>query len=122
MQITGIILSGGKITRMGTNKALLQINGKTLLENAIQHTYSGFEVVPVLFPASSDNIYYRNESCPVYGLNPMILSPQQIRAIHNNNEFIDLDDIDKGIEVFEKFLSSVLLNQVITPANKNSQQ
>lgn len=36
MQITGIILSGGQSTRMGTDKALIQINGKTLLENIIQ--------------------------------------------------------------------------------------
>jgi molybdopterin-guanine dinucleotide biosynthesis protein A len=35
MQITGIILSGGQSTRMGTDKALMQINGKTLLENVI---------------------------------------------------------------------------------------
>jgi len=36
MQITAIILTGGKSTRMGTDKALLQINGKTLLESAIE--------------------------------------------------------------------------------------
>jgi molybdenum cofactor guanylyltransferase len=36
MQITGIILSGGQSTRMGTDKALLQIDGKTLLERAIE--------------------------------------------------------------------------------------
>lgn len=35
MQITGIILSGGQSTRMGTDKALVQINGETLLEKAI---------------------------------------------------------------------------------------
>lgn len=35
MQITGIILSGGQSTRMGTDKALLQLNGKTLLESAL---------------------------------------------------------------------------------------
>ena len=35
MQITGIILSGGQSTRMGTDKALIQINEKTLLENEI---------------------------------------------------------------------------------------
>jgi len=35
MQITGIILSGGQSTRMGTDKALLRINGKTLLECAL---------------------------------------------------------------------------------------
>ncbi len=36
MQITGIILAGGQSTRMGIDKALLQINGKTLLESAIE--------------------------------------------------------------------------------------
>jgi molybdopterin-guanine dinucleotide biosynthesis protein A len=36
MQITGIILSGGKSTRMGTDKALIELNKKTLLENAIE--------------------------------------------------------------------------------------
>ena len=35
MQITAIILAGGKSTRMGTDKALIEINDKSLLENAI---------------------------------------------------------------------------------------
>ena len=35
MQITGIILAGGQSTRMRTDKALIQINGKTLLECAL---------------------------------------------------------------------------------------
>ncbi|WP_449620133.1 molybdenum cofactor guanylyltransferase [Robertmurraya sp. Marseille-Q9965] len=32
METTGIILAGGKSSRMGTNKALLEINGKTVIE------------------------------------------------------------------------------------------
>ena len=32
MQATGIINAGGKSSRMGTNKALLMINGKTVIE------------------------------------------------------------------------------------------
>ncbi len=94
----------------------------TMLANAIQQTYADSEVVPILFPALNDNIYFRNDRCPVYGLNPMIMSPSQIQSIHNYNEFIDVEDIDKGIEVFEKFLGSVLFNPNLTPANKKSQQ
>lgn len=35
MQITAIILAGGKSTRMGTDKALIKIEDKSLLEKAI---------------------------------------------------------------------------------------
>ena len=63
MQITGIILAGGQSTRMGTDKVLLEINEKTLLERAIElvqplsetvlissnnpiHKKYGFEIIP----------------------------------------------------------------------------
>lgn len=36
MQITSIILAGGKSKRMGTDKALLELEGTTLLERAIK--------------------------------------------------------------------------------------
>jgi molybdopterin-guanine dinucleotide biosynthesis protein A len=62
MQITGIILAGGKSTRMGTDKALIQIEGKTLIEriievcqpicseilissNNLEHEKSGFQII-----------------------------------------------------------------------------
>jgi molybdopterin-guanine dinucleotide biosynthesis protein A len=36
MQITGIILAGGESSRMGTDKAMLQIDGKSLLEKSLE--------------------------------------------------------------------------------------
>lgn len=36
MQISAIILAGGKSTRMGTDKALIQFNGESLLGNALK--------------------------------------------------------------------------------------
>ena len=36
MQITGIILAGGKSSRMGTDKALIKMGDKNLLETAIE--------------------------------------------------------------------------------------
>ena len=35
MQITGIILAGGKSKRMGTDKALLKLDGNTLLDDVV---------------------------------------------------------------------------------------
>lgn len=63
MQITGIILAGGLSSRMGTDKAMLQINGKSLLEKSLElckpichdilissnnpkHRKSGFSLIP----------------------------------------------------------------------------
>jgi carboxypeptidase PM20D1 len=77
------------------------------LKRAIKRTFKYAEVSPIMFPASNDNSYYRATGCPVYGLNPMIVSSEQIKAIHNANEYIDLDDIENGIKVFTNFLQSV---------------
>jgi len=63
MQITGIILAGGKSKRMGTDKALLKLDGNTLLDKAIdlcksvcnqviissnnpEHKRMGYQVIP----------------------------------------------------------------------------
>ena len=35
-KITGLVLAGGRSSRMGTNKALLEINGETLLNRAVR--------------------------------------------------------------------------------------
>ncbi|WP_019154043.1 molybdenum cofactor guanylyltransferase [Robertmurraya massiliosenegalensis] len=40
METTGIILAGGKSSRMGTNKALLMIEGKTIIEQAVEELRS----------------------------------------------------------------------------------
>ncbi|MGG0718987.1 molybdenum cofactor guanylyltransferase [Robertmurraya massiliosenegalensis] len=40
METTGIILAGGKSSRMGTNKALLNIEGKMVIEHAVEELKS----------------------------------------------------------------------------------
>jgi acetylornithine deacetylase/succinyl-diaminopimelate desuccinylase-like protein len=37
-----------------------------------------------------------------------MLSSLQIKSIHKSNEFIDIEDIEHGINVFETFLRTVI--------------
>lgn len=55
MEATGIILAGGKSSRMGTNKALLEIGGKTVIERIVE------EIQPVV-----NNIIIVNNSFESY--------------------------------------------------------
>ena len=67
MQLTGIILAGGKSKRMGTDKAFIKLNGKTLLKHSIElikpfcnsllissnnpdHEKFGYKIIPDKFP------------------------------------------------------------------------
>lgn len=56
MQITAIILAGGKSSRMGTDKSFIEINGKTLLESAIELCRPIFDFVLI----SSNNPVHKN--------------------------------------------------------------
>jgi len=46
--ITGIILAGGKSTRMGENKSLLVLNGKTVIERVVELMRSIFKNVVII--------------------------------------------------------------------------
>jgi molybdopterin-guanine dinucleotide biosynthesis protein A len=61
MQITAIILAGGKSKRMGRDKALLDIEGKSLLERSI----SLCEIVCNKILISSNNSIHSNFGYPV---------------------------------------------------------
>ncbi|MCP5064019.1 MAG: molybdenum cofactor guanylyltransferase [Ignavibacteriae bacterium] len=52
---TAIILSGGKSSRMGTNKSHLEINGKTLIERTVQLCNSLFDETIII--TNNENEY-----------------------------------------------------------------
>lgn len=55
--ITGIILAGGKSTRMGKNKSLLILNGKTVIERVVDLMKSVFSQVIIISNTPEDYIY-----------------------------------------------------------------
>lgn len=82
-----------------------------ILSVSLQKVYENAEIVPMLFPASSDNSYYRACGVPVYGLNPWIVSTEQLENIHNYNEYVDFEDIELGTLVYVEFLKTLLFSR-----------
>ena len=63
--ITGAILAGGLNSRFGQNKALINIDGKTLIERIIEVFSTIFDEILII--SSSPDIYNKFDSCRVIG-------------------------------------------------------
>ena len=74
------------------------------LSSAIKSVYPGSETAPFLFPASSDNNYFRQYGIPVYGIVPLVLGRSDLESIHGINERIKMPEFRKGSRVFADFL------------------
>ncbi len=74
------------------------------LKASIQANYQGSYVVPVLFPATTDNSYFREKGIPTYGLIPSILNQEYIETVHGVNERISFEALNSGIRVYSGFL------------------
>lgn len=79
----------------------------TVFEEAIKEVYPGSSVIPYLFPAHSDNNFFRRKGVPVYGLTPAFFERDLLESIHNENERISIENLEKGIEVYKCFFSKL---------------
>ena len=97
------IIQQGPLALTTTPEAYYEI-----LKQSLQETYPATSVIPILFPASSDNSYYRGSDYPVYGISPIIFSAEQIASIHNVDEHMVIEGFQKGIDAFENFIKRVM--------------
>lgn len=80
-----------------------------MLAEAITATYEGAAVVPILFPATTDNNFFRAQGIPVLGTIPVCLTQELLETIHNYNERIPVEALVKGTETYRRFLEKLLL-------------
>lgn len=78
-----------------------------LLAESIKSVYPESRVLPFLFPASTDNSYFRTKDVPVYGLTPAITSEEFINSVHAPNERISIDMLQSGIFIYIDFIERV---------------
>lgn len=76
-------------------------------EAVLQNDSAGI-VVPVFFPAISDNNHFRNYDIPTYGFVPCIFTADQISRIHNFNEHLPTASLYQGIDIYSRFIRIAL--------------
>jgi len=79
-----------------------------LVKSAILKAYPQSEVLPVLFPATTDNSYFRAKGVPCYGILPLELSPALIKSVHGTNERIPMPTVLKGIEAYKILIKELI--------------
>lgn len=79
-----------------------------LLEESIKTFDPDAYMLPILFPAGSDNNFFRKEGIPVYGFIPSILEEDQINSVHGVDERISIKDLENGINIYTTFLEKTM--------------
>lgn len=75
------------------------------MKKALTTVYPQSITTPILLPASTDNNFFRLAGIPTYGIIPCILSRRALEGIHGVDEFLTIQDLNKGIEAYKKFIS-----------------
>ncbi|NVO01631.1 MAG: M20/M25/M40 family metallo-hydrolase [Bacteroidetes bacterium] len=78
------------------------------MEKSISKIFPNSKTVPILFPATSDNNYFRDKGIPVFGLIPTILSKDLLETVHSSNERIRISDLENGIKVYSEFIINII--------------
>lgn len=86
------------------------------LGEAVASVHPDALVVPILFPASNDNNYFRSKGVSAFGLLPVFLTQELLHTIHNTDERIPIAALESGVEIYLRFLRSVLGTDVKAPA------
>ena len=91
-----------------------------ILSNSIKEVHPGATVVSMIFPATTDNNFFREKGIPVFGISPSCFSEQEITSIHNLNENISFESIESSIAVYKKFLENMM--KIDQKAKKSSKK
>ncbi|WMJ73030.1 M20/M25/M40 family metallo-hydrolase [Cytophagaceae bacterium ABcell3] len=95
-------------------EAIPQIDAPDLFGNlaeAIEEVYPDALVVEMLFPATTDNNFFRAKNIPVMGLFPAICEQDELNSIHNVNERIQIRSMSDAIEVYTNFAENMMFKE-----------
>ncbi len=74
------------------------------MEWAVHQEMPEAAVIPILFPATTDNTFFRAYDIPTYGLLPVIVNEELIKSIHSTNECLPVASMEQGIRIYTHML------------------
>lgn len=74
------------------------------IKSSISSIFPKAHVIPVLFPATTDNSYFRSVGINAYGLLPFHLNESMTQSVHAANERLPVSAINDGIKFYTAFL------------------
>ncbi len=78
------------------------------MKEALEKVYPGAGVLPILAPASNDNNYFRQHGIPAYGILPVFISVDLLETIHNVDERIPVDALEKGVATYIELIRIII--------------
>lgn len=90
------------------------------MEEAILQVDPEALVIPMLFPATSDNSLFRSYNIPTYGLIPAVLDQSIIESVHSVNEKLPVAALEQGINIYRNMLINLLDERIRAKYRKQS--
>ena len=78
------------------------------LKEAIQQNYADSKIAPVLLPNANDTSFFREQGIPSYSTVPLKIDRKYLENIHNFNERIPKDILEKGKNTYTSFIELCL--------------
>lgn len=69
------------------------------INDVVKEAMEDAVVVPGMTIGGTDNRFLRERGIPAYGFIPCLLSPEERRGFHGNNEFLTIDNLNMGCEL-----------------------
>jgi acetylornithine deacetylase/succinyl-diaminopimelate desuccinylase-like protein len=74
----------------------------SLAKEILQEMQPECAVAPFMMPGGTDSRFLRKKGIPAYGLNPIILSKEDVASVHGDDEKLSLANLQMGMRILHR--------------------
>jgi acetylornithine deacetylase/succinyl-diaminopimelate desuccinylase-like protein len=74
----------------------------SLTKNVLQEMQPECGVAPFMMPGGTDSRFLRLKGIPAYGVNPIILSKEDVASVHGDDEKLSLANLQMGMQILHR--------------------